>query len=255
MKGVKRWIVFLGAGALSLVLLITLARAFDIDPAVWVVQQIGREMEARRDAKREAHEREARERRMKEWEEAASGIPYRMSLPFPPLSRMGSEFQIAVKGEEVGLYQPIPGTLPPPDVWFIYVTIEYSDPQDSAVPLDTSWRLRIDETNVEPFRINRRELAYQDELVLTSVKRFNGEYARFTCIHASSLKEFRAATTVEQLAKTDDESACRTFLSIRPRVRLMVKFPIQKADVAHRALTRAIALMDRSIVDHPPPEE
>ncbi len=244
MPRMRRWVVFAGVVVL----------AFGWLQFGWVFESEADHWPSA--AEREARAREYQDRQTKEMEEATRGVPYWMNWPFGPLSRKGSEFQIAVKGDQVGFYQPQPAVLPPPDVWLIYLTIEYYGPQDPNVTVDRERRLRINESAVEPFQIERGTLPHQDELVLTSVTDAEGKEARFHCLFAGAPEGFREATSAAELTRIDPRLniRCRTFLAIRSGIRLMVQFPINRADVAHLGVTEAIALMDRSILDQTSPE-
>lgn len=242
MPRMRRWVLFAGVIALAFGWLL-FRGAFESEADRWPSA-----------AEQEAEAREYQDRQAKEMEEATRGVPYRMNWPFGPLSRKGSGFQIAVKGDEVGFYQPQPAVLPPPDVWLIYLTIEYNDSQkDPAQPVDTTPRLRITDQRIEPFRIERGRHPHEDELILPSVAYADGSSVRFHCIGSGFRDMVRTVTTAAELAQIDPafNARCRTFLGIRHGIRLMVQFPIIKADVAHLGVTRAIALMDRAIVDQP----
>ena len=163
---VVKWIGGTLALMCALVVLVMLASWFRIDLVGPTVRAISSHSQEWTKARQEAEQREANERRRKAFEEATRGIPYVMSWPFGPLSREPFGFQIAVHGDEVGFYQYVPGSTPAPDVWMMYLTITYYDPRG---PVDRAWRLRIDETSNEPFRIERAQRPYDDALVLTSV--------------------------------------------------------------------------------------
>lgn len=244
MQRMKRWAVVLGVAVLALWLLwLWGSLAQDRSPdSVQVWPKPGtrawKDQERLTQARREAELR----------------TPYRMKWPLKHqiAAQMEYPFRVAMMADGTEFRESLPRVAPSPGEWFVYLTVVYSDPQ---TPADPTWRPHIDEAHVEPLRIARGAHPHEDELVLTSIAFPEGNHLRFNCYGANHLKAFQEATTAAQLALVEWPGLCRAFMSLRPGVQLMVQFPIDKADVAHRGVTQAIALMDRSIVDQPPLEK